>query len=185
MIHNIIALLADGFEETEALVPVDLLRRMGDNVTLASIKEDDLKVTSAHNISVVADELISNIEIGDIDVVILPGGMPGTKNLDNDKNVHKIIEVLYEQGKLVTAICAAPMILGKKGMLEGRNVTCFPGFENDLKGATILKQHAVTDGNIITAKGAGAAIEFGLAIVEYLHGKEASEKLAETIQFII
>lgn len=185
MVHNILTLLADGFEETEALVPVDLLRRAGDKVTLISIKESDIKVTSSHKICVVADDLIAKVDINQIDAVILPGGMPGTTNLDKSPAVHQIIDVLNAQGKLVAAICAAPMILGKKGLLDGRNATCFPGFENDLKGATVLKQHAVTDGNIITAKGAGAAMEFGLAIVEYLHGEEAAEELAKTIQFII
>ncbi|MDO4462587.1 MAG: DJ-1/PfpI family protein [Bacteroidia bacterium] len=185
MVHNIVTLLADGFEETEALVPVDLLRRVGDKVLLVSIKEgDDRNVVGSHNICVKADEVISKIDIENIDALILPGG-PGTPNLDNYPGIDKILETLNAQGKLISAICAAPSILGKRGLLEGRNATCFPGYEESLKGATFLKQHAVTDGNIITAKGAGAALEFGLAIVEYLHGEETAEELAKTIQFIL
>ncbi len=185
MAHNVIALLADGFEESEALVPVDLLRRVGDNVLLISIKDNDLEVTSSHNVRIIADDLISNVNIEQLDGVFLPGGMPGTKNLDACPAVHNIIDRLYAEGKLISAICAAPMILGKKGLLDGRNATCFPGFEQDLKGATVLKQHAVADGNIITGKGAGAAFELGLAMVEFLHDEETANKLAETIQFII
>lgn len=185
MTQNIIALLADGFEESEALIPVDLLRRVGDNVSLISIKDSDIQVTSSHNIRVISDDIISNVNIDQVDALILPGGMPGTKHLDACPKVHEFIDKLNAQGKLITAICAAPMILGKKGLLNGRNATCFPGFEEYLVGANLLKQHAVTDGNIITAKGAGAGFEFGLAIVEYLHDEETANKLAETIQFII
>lgn len=185
MAENILTLLADGFEESEALIPVDLLRRVGDNVILVSIKDNDLHVTSSHRVCVVADQLIADVNINDVDAVFLPGGMPGTKNLDNCPAVHNIIDKLNAEGKLITAICAAPMILGKKNMLNNRNATCFPGFEEYLQGATVLNQHAVTDGNIITGKGAGAGFEFGLAMVEYLHDEKTAEELSRTIQFIL
>ncbi len=179
--------LAEGFEEVEALCPLDLLRRSGLSVVTVCVSDDGASrmVTGAHGISVEAD--ISAKEAaemlrrgGDIDMIILPGGMPGTKNLDASELVHGFITKAAESDAVISAICAAPMILGKRGLLEGKKATCFPGFEEYLTGAEIGGRVAV-DGKVITSCGMGAALEFGLALVEAMKGKETAEALAKAV----
>ena len=168
----ILLLLADGFEETEALVPLDLLKRAKCNVQTVGITGKT--VTGAHGIPVTAD--LSPREIkGKIDLLILPGGMPGAKNLDESPDVDRLIEKTQSDGGRLAAICAAPMILGHRGLLKGKRAVCFPGFENELKGATLTKSRVETDGNITTAVGMGAAYEFGLALIACLLGRGAAE----------
>lgn len=174
--------LADGFEEIEALAPVDFLRRAGADVKIVGVTGDVCE--GAHGIKVEADLSISNISLNDsLEGIVLPGGMPGADNLDKSESVHKAIDYCISNNKIVGAICAAPFILGKKGILSGKKATCFPGFEEYLKGAEVLCQGVVRDGNIVTARGAGVAWEFGAEISACLYGKEKSEGILGAIQW--
>lgn len=174
--------LADGFEEIEALAPVDFLRRAGVDVKTVALKEN--KAIGAHNIIVNADINISDIVLDkNVDAVILPGGMPGAQNLYDNNKVHEAIDFANDNKKLVCAICAAPFILGRKGLLNGKSATCFPGFEDELTGATYLNQGVVKDENIITAQGAGVAWEFGERIARELVGSELSQKILFGLQW--
>lgn len=173
--------LAEGFEETEALAPLDILRRAGLQVTTVGIGSKT--VMGAHGIPITADvtEEALSFTSSSLDAVILPGGMPGTTNLDASKTVHAAVDSAAECGALIGAICAAPMILGKKGLLDGKAAICYPGFEQHLKGALISDKKVVRDGNIITAKGMGVAVEFGLALTSALKGKDISENIRSAI----
>lgn len=173
--------LANGFEEVEALCPLDLLRRAGVEVTTVGIGTDN--PCSSHGIHVQAD--ISEIMYRDSspEMIILPGGMPGATNLDSSKTVDAAIACAEKKGAYIAAICAAPMVLGKRGLLKGKKAVCFPGFEEYLEGAEIEQNMGVVkDGNIITGKGMGVVLEFGLALVECLKGKEKSESIKKSIQ---
>lgn len=177
----IYVLLADGFEEIEALAPVDLLRRAGLTVVTVSVEEGTV-VTGAHGISVATDAHISDIESCDgAELLMLPGGMPGTTNLNGSEDVHRLIDSAVNGGKRIAAICAAPMILGEKGLIEGKNATCYPGFEKYLAGAKEIGGRVVTDGLVTTAKGAGAAVEFAIELISLLCGEEAAEKVKNGI----
>lgn len=174
--------LANGFEEIEALAPVDFLRRMGVEVVTAGVSGKNIR--GAHGISVEADILASQIVLNDnLQGVMLPGGMPGADNLNECADVHKAIDYCIDNNKTVAAICAAPFILGRKNLLKGKKATCFPGFENELSGAEVLGDGVVTDGNIITAKGAGVAWEFGAAIGAQLVSEEKSDAILKAIQW--
>lgn len=174
--------LADGFEEIEALAPVDFLRRAGVEVNIVGVTGD--VCTGAHGIEVKTDISLSDMTLdNNLQGVILPGGMPGADNLDKSSEVHSAIDYCIEKGVLVCAICAAPFILGKKGLLNGKSATCFPGFEEYLTGATVLEKGVVRDGNIITARGAGVAWEFGAEIAAQIVGKEKSEGILGAIQW--
>ncbi len=175
-------LLADGFEEIEALTPVDILRRAGIEVKTYSVN-GDLCVCGAHNIMVDADDIIENVDYDSIEAVILPGGMPGADNLENCKDVQELLSYAHENDKLMCAICAAPKVLGRFGYLEGKKATCFPGFEENLTGATATGKKVVTDGNVITSKGMGTAMDFSLAILEYMQGKEVADKMAVSTMY--
>ncbi len=177
----ILLFLADGFEEIEALAPVDFLRRAGVEVKMVGVSGKFCR--GAHGINVEADILIGEECLDNIRGVILPGGMPGAENLDNCEAVHKAVDYCLSEGKVVGAICAAPFVLGKKGALEGKKATCFPGFEEYLYGAEVVENGVVTDGNIITAKGAGVAWEFGAAILAALGEKEKSNEILRGIQW--
>lgn len=173
--------LADGFEEVEALTPVDYVRRAGKNVVTVGVTGKT--VTGAHNIPVVCDITVDEFSISrDDEGIILPGGMPGTLNLENSKKVQSAIDFCAENKKMIAAICAAPSILGHKNLLKNKNAVCFPGFEKDLAGAVISDDYAVTDGNIITAKGAGAASEFAFEIIAYLCSKNKADEIKSTVQ---
>ena len=171
--------LADGFEIIEALAPVDMLRRAKIEVKTVGVTGNS--VTSSCGVEVKADVLIN--EIGDdFDAIVLPGGMPGTINLENNKIVQNIIDIAYNNKKLICAICAAPSILGHKGLLNGLEAISFPGFEDALTGAKISADYVAVSENIITAKGAGVATEFGLKIVEMLTDKANADNIKDTIQ---
>ncbi len=172
--------LASGFEETEAIAPLDLIRRA--EVEIYTVGVGSKVVTGAHQIPVVCD--VIDCEIGpdnDCEGIILPGGMPGTLNLEKSAAVQKFIDYCNQNGRLIAAICAAPSILGHKGILDGKKAVCFPGFEEQLLGATVCPDAVMTDGNIITACGAGAAVKFGLEIIKYIDGEASSKHLAKTI----
>ncbi|HCA04834.1 MAG TPA: DJ-1 family protein [Ruminococcaceae bacterium] len=172
--------LADGFEETEALAALDVMRRA--KMEVATIGVTGEYVTSSHNVTVKADLSIDKIDVNSADGAVLPGGMPGTLNLEKSDKVLDCVKRCNAQGKPVCAICAAPSILGHLGILDGKTATCFPGFEKELKGASCTGAHVETDGNIVTAKGAGCAVEFGHAIVSLALSKEAADKVISDMQ---
>ncbi|MGN1419278.1 MAG: DJ-1 family glyoxalase III [Acutalibacteraceae bacterium] len=173
--------LANGFEEVEALAPVDMLKRAKKEVLTVAVGGE--YITGSHAITVKADTTIDQIVLSDnLEAIILPGGMPGTKNLEASKGVQAAIDFCAENKKYICAICAAPSVLGHKGLLNGKEAIAFPGFEDDLEGAKISKKHVVTDGNFITAKGAGVAIDFGLEIVKALCSQELSDSIRKSIQ---
>lgn len=171
-----------GFEEIEALTVVDLLRRVEIDTDMVSVT-GDLTVTSSHRIPVVTDKLISEVDFDEVDVIVLPGGMPGTKNLEACEALMEQVDAFVAAGKLVCAICAAPSILGHRGHLKGKRAIAFPGFEDQLTGAEVVKEPAVVDGQIITGRGMGCAVEFGLAIVEKLKGSQCRQALADKIVY--
>ena len=174
--------LANGFEEIEATAPIDVLRRAGAEVLTVGVGSD--QITSAHNMKYTTDMTAEEIRLnGDLEMVVLPGGMPGTKNLENSPEVQAAIDFCAESDKWIGAICAAPSILGHKGLLAGRKCTCFPGFEKDLAGAVVTGGTVVTDGKFITARGAGVALRFALTLTEALFGKEKATTLAVSLQF--
>ena len=173
--------LAPGFEEIEALAVVDVLRRAELDVLTVGVGEDF--IIGSHQIPVACDIAEKNLILDEkVEAIVLPGGMPGTLNLEKSETVQKAIDWATENNKLVCAICAAPSILGHKGLLNGKNSTCFPGFEDELFGAEISKDYVVKDGNIITARGMGSAIEFGLQIAEVLTTKENAQKIRASLQ---
>ncbi len=172
--------LASGFEETEAIAPLDLIRRA--EVEIYTVGVGSKIVTGSHQVPVVAD--VIDCEVGpdkDCEGIILPGGMPGTLNLEKAETVQKFIDYCVENNLLIASICAAPSILGHKGLLNGKNAVCFPGFEEQLTGANVSKDAVMTDGNIITACGAGAALKFGLEIIKYIKGEAESKHIGRTI----
>lgn len=173
-------LTAPGFEEVEALAPVDLLRRAELEAVIAGV--GSRMVTGSHGIQIISDMLVEEVDPETIDMLVLPGGMPGTLNLEKSPVVQKLIDHCVERGKWVCAICAAPSILGHKGLLEGKEAICFPGFESELAGAKLSASPVVRDGKIITAKGAGVAIDFGLMLVEVLKGQAVAQKLRSSLQ---
>ncbi len=174
--------LADGFEEVEAIAAIDVIRRAQIEIKTVSVNTDK-SVTGTHGIKVVCDEVATDVSPCDsLDGIILPGGMPGTTNLLFSKEVNTFLDFCDLHGKLICAICAAPMILGRKGLLNGKRAVCFPGFENELVGALPYDGLVCTHGNLITAKGMGCAIQFGLEIVKYFNGDSAADSLKSTLQ---
>ena len=172
---------AQGFEEIEALAAVDVLRRAKLNVLTVGI--NNLQITGSHNITVLCDYEINQLKPNDsLEAIVLPGGMPGTKNLGKSSEIISFIDFAYKHEKLICAICAAPMILGHIGLLAGRQAVCFPGFEGDLRGAHISDKYVCRDGNIITAKGMGCAIDFAIEIAKEFIGKQNAEFLKESLQ---
>lgn len=174
--------LAEGFEEIEALTPVDCLRRAGRQVQIVGVGGTVIK--GAHGISVTADIAAAEIVLDSkLEMIVLPGGMPGTVNLEQSEDVKRAIEYCISENRWVAAICAAPSILGKMGLLQGKKATCYPGFEGELKGASTTRRSLVADGKIITARGPGAAMDFGLKLVEVLLSKDVRRTLAEKMVY--
>lgn len=171
--------LAEGFEETEAITPIDMLRRCGKEVITVGVTGKI--VSGSHKIPVTCDITIDEVKTEGIEMIVLPGGMPGTKNLGADKRLAEIITYCNEKNIFIGAICAAPSVLGAMGLLNGKKAVCYPGFENALTGAEVLDVPAVRDGNIITARGAGAALEFSYELIYALIDKNTADKLAENI----
>ena len=162
---------ADGCEEIEGLTVVDMLRRAKIEVFMVSVMER-IEIKGSHGIKFLTDCQFEEVDFSEFDAVVLPGGIPGTPNLQLHGGVQKVIREFAEQGKLVAAICAAPSILGGAGLLEGKRATCHPGWEEKLTGATVEEEKAVVDGNIITSRGMGTAVDFALAIISYLSDAE-------------
>ena len=155
---KVAVLLAEGFETIEALTTVDVLRRAG--VECSTFGTKSLEVTTSHSVTVKADKVLSD-EIYNYDIVVLPGGMPGSVNLRDDENVKKF----YDEDKIVAAICAGPITFGKLGIVNGKNATCYPGFDDQLVGCNYKEELVVVDGNIITGRGPAAAIQFAFEIL--------------------
>jgi len=179
--------LAEGMEEIEALTVVDLLYRAGIPCETVSITNSNV-VTSSHDVSVVCDREIDDtrFDFDDYDMIVLPGGMPGTTNLGECEDLTDQVRRFANEGRQVAAICAAPTILAKLGLLEGKRATCFPGQQSVLveNGADLCQEQVVIDGNIITSKGMGTAIPFGLAIVAHYLGQEVADDLARKIVYV-
>lgn len=172
---------ANGFEEVEAIAALDVIRRAG--IDIKSVGVGSKTVTGSHGITVVCDVTNDVIKSFDgVDGVILPGGMPGTTNLYADETVNKAVDYCAENNLLLAAICAAPLILGRKNLLAGKEAICFPGFEDELIGAAISDDYVCTCDNIITARGMGSAVNFGVAIVAYFKGQDFAAELKSGLQ---
>lgn len=177
---KVLVFLADGFEEIEAITPVDILRRSGAEVLTVGVGGKHIK--GVHDIIVQADADIDD-DMSDFDMLVLPGGMPGTDNLERNEKVINLVKKAYSEGKYIGAICAAPKILGALGMVEGKNATVFPPYESSLKGAEVTCEPVTVDGNIITARGAGSASDFAFALVGVLFGEKAADELYKKLLY--
>jgi len=174
--------LAPGFEEMEAVITIDMLRRADCAVTTVAVDSESRTVTGSHGIPIVCDALADKASPEDCRAVVLPGGMPGTKKLEGSPIVHRFLDYAARENRLIAAICAAPLILGHKGLLRGKNAVCFPGFEPELHGATLCDVPACRDGNIITGKGAGTAVDFAAALIAALQSPQCAAKIKESMQ---
>lgn len=177
---KIYVFLADGFEEIEGLTVVDLTRRAALDVVTVSIMGRK-EIAGAHRIMVQADELFENLDFEDADMLVLPGGMPGTLYLGKHAGLQKLLETKMKENCPISAICAAPSILGDMGILEGKRAVCYPGFEERLKGAVVTQNPVEVDGNITTSRGMGTAIAFGLAIIAHFKGDEEADRIGKSV----
>ncbi len=172
--------LANGFEEIEAIAPIDILRRAELDVVTVSISDSKM-VEGAHGVKVEADQIFTETSFGENDYYVLPGGYDGMMNLSAHQGVNELLTKQHAAVKKLAAICASPSVLGKLGILEGKEAICYPGFEEKLTGATISTKTVVEDGNVITGKGPGVAVQFALKIVETLKGKDVAENVAAAL----
>jgi len=174
--------LAEGFEEIEAVTVVDVLRRAGIEVHTASL--DGPRVTGSHGVTVLADKALDAVVADEYDMVVLPGGMPGAEHLKNDPRVISLLRRFAAEGRYTAAICAAPSVLAHAGLLEERAATSFPGFlnANSAPGIRLREEAVVVDGKVVTSRGAGTAMEFGLALIGLLEGAEVRQRVAERLQ---
>ncbi|HPW89837.1 MAG TPA: DJ-1/PfpI family protein [Paludibacteraceae bacterium] len=170
--------LASGFEEIEALTVIDVLRRAEIEVKMVSIT-DDLTVIGAHNIPVVADCLLKDVDFATAEYLILPGGMPGSTNLANCEQLTMHLKHHHEAQKPLAAICAAPLVFGRLGILKGVEAICYPGFEHELQGAHLSKQNVVQSQRVVTAKGPAYALEFALQLVKSIKGSEVADAIRQ------
>ena len=173
---------ADGFEEIEGITVVDILRRADQEVSMVSIGKE-LDVRGSKGIKITADVLIEEIDFAQADMLVLPGGMPGTKHLGENQLLCEELVKFAAAGKKIGAICAAPTVLGKLGLLEGKRAACYPGAEEQLKGAAVVKERVVVDGNIITSRGAGTAIPFALELTASLEGEVKALQIKKNIVY--
>lgn len=174
-------ILADGFEEIEAITPIDLMRRAEIEVTIAGLGKKE--ITGAHGITIPCDTTVAEIHLQPFHAVILPGGNPGTTNLLNSDQVLEIVRSNFRENSLTAAICAAPQILDKTGVLNGKSFTCYPGVETNITHGTFKNDPVIVDGNCITARSAGNSVQFGLEIITALVGKSVSDQVKEKIVF--
>lgn len=174
--------LAEGFEEVEALTAADICRRCGLEVDLVSVMQEQL-VRSSHGIGVQADLCFSQADFGGYDMLVLPGGMPGTKNLESHRELMEQVDAFYAAGKYIAAICAAPSIFGHRGILKGRKACCYPGMESHLEGAEVTAGPVEVSGNVITSRGVGTAIDFALAIASIFCGREKADEIARSVVY--
>ena len=172
--------LATGFEEIEAISTIDVLRRGGVDLNIVSVSGMEY-VEGAHGITVKSDSLFFSIDFSDYDLFVLPGGMPGTTNLAKHEGLCELLKNIFEQGKKIGAICAAPSVLGQLGLIEGKLATCYPGFEPELIGANVVNQDVVRDGNLITGRGAGVAMKFALELLKDFLSKDEVLELSKKL----
>lgn len=185
VMKNVYVFLATGFEEIEALTPVDILRRAGMDVRLVSVSGSET-VKGARNIEVKSDLLFDDIDKDFADILVLPGGMPGTTNLMNCKPLTDLVIEYFNKGKHIAAICAAPTIFGKLNLLKGKNATCYPGMEDELIGANVRYESVVTDSNVTTSRGMGTAIDFSLELLKLMsEDKNAANNMADKVVYKI
>ena len=177
---NVYVFTAVVFEEIEGLSVVDLMRRAGAQVQMVSIS-DGLAVKGSHGIEIKADTFFEDVDFGQADLLVLPGGMPGTLHLGEHQGLTKLLTETAAQGKRVAAICAAPSVLGGLGLLKGKRAVCYPGFEDKLTGAQVGTEEVVTDGNITTSRGLGTAIPFALELISLLFGQEKAEEIGASV----
>lgn len=180
--NKIAIFLAEGFEEIEALTVADICRRCGLDVSLVSVTENSL-VKGSHNIAVQADICFSQADFGSYDMLVLPGGMPGTKNLEAHGGLLEQVDAFYAGGKYIAAICAAPSIFGHRGIVKGRKACCFPGFESQMEGAEVTEGPVEISDHVITSRGMGTAMDFALAIAGVFCGGEKAQEMAETVVY--
>lgn len=176
--------LAEGFEEVEALTPIDLLRRAGVEVTTVSVTGEKA-VCGSHQIPVVADTLFEDVKFDDADLLVLPGGMPGTLNLKAHQELAELLEASYENKTYIAAICAAPMVFGGLGFLKGRKASIYPGMEDELIGAEVTYDSVSVDGHVITSRGVGTAIPFALELIALLCGREKADQIGKAIVYYV
>ncbi len=174
---RVVILLADGFEELEAVAIIDVLRRAGIEIVSAGLKEGP--VPSARNVRIIPDTVIDTVSADDFDMIVLPGGIPGADNLNADERVIALIKDFNAKGKITGAICAAPYVLANAGVLEGKRATAYPSFRDKLGSAMYEEKSVVEDGNVLTSRGPGTAICFALTIVEKFAGRQTAEKVKE------
>lgn len=175
-------LLGNGFEEAEAIVPADLLRRAGVEVVLTALEGTEVK--SSHGIAVKADAVLSEIDPDKLDLLFLPGGLGGVEAIQSCPAALELVRAVYDKGKYLAAICAAPTILGALGLLKNRKAVCYPGMEDGLTGADVQwGQGVVVDGRLITGEAAGSAFEFGLKLVELLKGPAAARQVKDAVHY--
>ncbi len=177
MQYKVIVLLVDGFEEAEAVVPIDIMRRAGMEVSMLAVGDSKL-VKGSHGITIVADGLLDEADTSMAHLLLLPGG-PGTKSLEQSTTVKELVTRFAKGDRWIAAICAAPMIPGELGLLQGHQATCYPGYELHLKGAKLMTKEVVVSGKMITACGAGVAFQFGFEIVSQLKGRDAAHEVAK------
>lgn len=175
--------LANGFEDVEALIPLDVLRRGGVDIKTVSITGTEL-VESSHGVKMVADLLFEEADLQDADLLMLPGGMPGATNLNDHDGVKQALVAQATAGKMISAICAAPLVLGGLGLLKGKRATCYPGFEQTLTGADYTAELCTVDGNIVTGEGPAAAFPYAYTLLAMLTNKDTSNQIAEGMRFV-
>ena len=175
--------LADGFEEIEAITIIDVLRRAGIEVTTISVT-GNLEISGAHHIEIKADKLFSDFDFGEYDMIVLPGGMPGSVHLNQHEGLKQVLMEMKKQDKYIGAICAAPFVLGGLGLLEGLQATCYPGFEKYLRDAKHSEEGVVSDGKIITGRGAGLAMPFALKLLELLTCKDKAHDIGRKMLYL-
>lgn len=176
---KVVLFFADGTEEVEALTVVDVLRRAGAELTVVGVGTRE--VVGSHGIRITADIAETELTAYDFDMVIVPGGLPGTTHLDESAVVDTVLREVHARGGILAAICAAPLVLGKRGYLQGKEAICYPGFESHLIGATLSEHRVCRDGNVITAAGMGVALDFALTLTEALYGTEKAESLRRSV----
>ena len=176
---RVAVILADGFEEVEAIAVIDVLRRADIDTVVAGLH--DGHITSARNVKVIPDTVIDTVRADDFDMIVLPGGQPGSDNLNADPRVKELIKSFSQKGKFTAAICAAPYVLAAAGVLAGKRATSYPSYKDRLGGALYEERSVVADGNVLTSRGAGTALTFGLAIVERLISKEKAQNIKDAM----
>ncbi|MBQ7926780.1 MAG: DJ-1/PfpI family protein [Lachnospiraceae bacterium] len=173
---------SEGYEEVEAIAVVDICRRCGLEIDMVSITEEPF-VKSSHGIVVGMDKTFSQVDFGEYDMLVLPGGLKGTQGLEAFEPLMEQIDRFYEKGKYIGAICAAPSIFGHRGILKGRKACCYPGFEQELTGATVSRENVAVDGHVVTSRGMGTATDFGLAIAAIFCGQDKAEEIKQQVVY--